>query len=155
MEKMVMLNKVGYTYDAERKGAHYTFNGEKWLNAGELKEALLKAALGFTAEKDANTSFDAGSDIETLHMSVKSSKATLTNEILGRDFDTSMETYFARTASTCWAWVTLIDECVVAYVMNADKFMAFTKEWAAYNKEGKIRYKAESIKMLAWLEARA
>ena len=112
------------------------------MNAGEWCEAQYKYVLGLEAVKDANTAFDAGSDIETLHRSVKSSKATLTSEVLGRDMDTS------------WAWIVPMDGTLTAYVMDANEFEQFTREWASYTNEGRIRYKATSGKMIKWFEER-
>lgn len=154
MQKEIFIGLKKYTFDNEHKGAHYTFDGEKYMNAGEWCEAQYKYVLGFEATKDANTAFDAGSDIEQLHRSVKSSKATLTSEVLGRDMETSLACYFERVASTSWAWVVPMDETLTVYVMNADEFKQFTTEWASYNKEGRIRYKATSGKMIKWFEER-
>lgn len=154
MQKEIFIGLKKYTFDNEHKGAHYTFDGEKYMNAGEWCEAQYKYVLGFEATKDANTAFDAGSDIEQLHRSVKSSKATLTSEVLGRDMETSLVCYFERVASTSWAWVVPMDETLTVYVMNADEFKQFTTEWASYNKEGRIRYKATSGKMIKWFEER-
>lgn len=154
MQKEIFIGLKKYTFDNEHKGAHYTFDGEKYMNAGEWCEAQYKYVLGFEATKDANTAFDAGSDIEQLHRSVKSSKATLTSKILGRDMETSLACYFERVASTSWAWIVPMDETLTVYVMNADEFKQFTTEWASYNKEGHIRYKATSGKMIKWFEER-
>lgn len=154
MKKAVYTNVASYQYDAARRGAKYTFNGMRWMNHGEWLEAQLKHCMGYICEKDANTAFDAGSDIEELHMSVKSSKATLTNEILGNDTATSLDTYFTRCASTCWAWVVDMDDTITAYIMDADEFRTFTESWAGYNNEGRIRFKATSGKMISWLEER-
>ena len=154
MQKEIFIGLKKYTFDNEHKGAHYTFDGEKYMNAGEWCEAQYKYVLGFEATKDANTAFDAGSDIEQLHRSVKSSKATLTSEVLGRDMETSLACYFERVASTSWAWIVPMDETLTVYVMNADEFKQFTTEWASYNKEGRISYKATSGKMIKWFEER-
>lgn len=154
MVKEVYIGLKRYVYDPDHKGAHYTFDGVKYMNAGEWCEAQYKHVLGLEGVKDANTAFDAGSDIETLHRSVKSSKATLTSEVLGRDMDTSLACYFERVASTSWAWVVPMDETLTVYVMDADEFKAFTELWASYTNEGKIRYKATSGKMINWLEER-
>jgi hypothetical protein len=155
MNKFVSTAIPSFRFDAERKGAKYSLdNGEHWLNGGEFAEAALKSAMGFSPCKDANTAFDAGSDIPELNMSVKSSKATLTSEVLGKDMDTSLTTYFERTASTSWAWVIVTDETVTAYIMNAEEFERFTREWATYNTEHRIRYKVTSGKMVKWFEER-
>lgn len=155
MTKFVSTAIPSYRFDADRKGAKYSLdNGEHWLNAGEFAEAVLKFAMGFSPCKDANTAFDAGSDIPELSMSVKSSKATLTSEVLGKDLTTSLNTYFERTASTSWAWVVVADETVTAYIMNAEEFRKFTEEWASYNTENRVRYKVTSGKMVKWFEER-
>ena len=155
MNKFVSTSLPSFRFDAERKGAKYSLdNGEHWLNGGEFAEAVFKFALGYEPRKDGNTAFDAGSDIEELSMSVKSSKATLTTEVLGKDMDTSLRTYFERTASTSWAWVIVTDETVTAYIMNAEEFEEFTREWASYSTEGRIRYKVTSGKMVKWFEER-
>ena len=154
MKKEVYIGLKRYTFDPDHKGAHYTFDCIKYMNTGEFSEAQYKYKRGFDAVKDANTAFDAGSDIEELHMSVKSSKATLTNEILGKDMESSLDCYFERVASTSWAWVVIIDDTLTAYVMDATEFREFTELWASYNNEGRIRYKATSGKMLKWFEER-
>lgn len=155
MKKFVTTDVINYTFDADRKGAKYSVNGGKtYMNAGDFSEVALKNAFGLKAEKDANTAFDVGSDIELYHMSVKSSKATLCNEILGHDLETSMNTYFERTASTCWAWVIVMDGTVTAYIMNAAEFRKFMASWASYNTESRVRFKASSGKMIAWFEER-
>lgn len=155
MKKFTTIQTLPFYYNANRKGARYSLNnGESYLNNGEFAEAALKHAFGLEAKKDANTAFDVASDIEEYHMSVKSSKATLTSAILGKDMESSLNTYFARTASECWAWVILHDEFITAYIMDADEFRTFTETFASYNKEGKVRYKATSSLMIAWFEAR-
>lgn len=154
MKKEIYTGLKKYTFDNEHKGAHYTFDGVKYMNTGEWCEAQYKYVLGLEAAKDANTAFDAGSDIETLHRSVKSSKATLTSEVLGRDMNTSLACYFERVASTSWAWVVPMDETLTVYVMDANEFKEFTELWASYTNEGRIRYKATSGKMIKWFEER-
>lgn len=154
MKKAILLHNLTYTFDGNRKGAKYTFdNGEHWKNGGEATEICLKSGFGFEPTKDGNTPFDVGSDIEQLQMSVKSSKATLTSIILGYDFDSILKCYFERTASRCWAWGILIDDTVTAYIMNAQEFERFTREWASYDDNRKvIKYKSTSGKMIKWLE---
>ena len=128
MKKEIYTGLKKYTFDSEHKGAHYTFDGIKGGGAGEWCEAQYKYVLGLEAVKDANTAFDAGSDIETLHRSVKSSKATLTNEVLGRDMNTSLACYFESVASTSWAWVEPMDETLTVYLMDANEIEQFTRE---------------------------
>ena len=110
MIKQIFTNLKKYTFDPMHKGSHYTFDYMHYMNTGEWCEAQYKHVLGLKAVKDANTPFDAGSDIECLHRSVKSGKATLTSEILGKDMNTSLACYFERVASTSWAWVIPMDD---------------------------------------------
>lgn len=153
MKKEIYTNLKAYTFDADRKGAKYTFNNIHWMNNGDFSEAQYKHVLGFEAEKDGNTPFDVGSDIEPLHRSVKSSKATLANMVLGNDKDSVLDCYFARTASTSFAWVVVGDECLTAYVMNDEEFRIFCQLWASYDESRKVvRFKATSGKMIAWFE---
>lgn len=154
MKKEIYIDLKSYTYDSGHKGAHYTFNSVHYMNTGEWCEAQYKYVLGFEAVKDANTAFDAGSDIEPLHRSVKSGKATLTSEVLGKDMDTSLNCYFARVASTSWAWIVPMDGILMVYIMDANEFREFTELWASYTNEGRIRYKATSGKMIQWFEER-
>lgn len=154
MKKEIYTNLKSYEYVSEHSGAHYTFDGKHFMNCGEFSEAEYKYVLGFSAEKDANTPFDAGSDVEELHRSVKSSKASLTAMVLGCDMKTSLDCYFERVASTSWAWVICMDGTLTAYVMDEAEFRAFTEEWASFTNERKIRYKATSGKMIKWFEER-
>ena len=154
--KMMSKIKVSYTYDATRKGAKYSINGgESWLNGGEFAEIAAKAAHGLNATKDANTRFDEGSDVPEFHASVKSSKASLTNMKLADSFDASVTAYFERTASSEFWYVSVMDELVTIYKMNATKFERFLRKFAKLNERGVIRIAATSSKMLAWLDANA
>lgn len=154
--KMMSEIKVSYTYDATRKGAKYSINGGKsWLNGGEFAEAAAKAAHGLDAAKDANTRFDEGSDVPEFHASVKSSKASLTNMKLADNFEASLTAYFEQVASSEFWYVTIVDELVTIYKMNATKFERFLRKFSKLNERGVIRIAATSSKMLAWLDANA
>ena len=149
--------KTAYIYDPAHKGAPYSLNGgESWTNGGELKEALLKGCLGFAAVKDACGSYDKTDDVPELNASVKSSKATLVNKVLGYDFESVKRHYFATVHSTTWVWVAIHDEELIAYYMDAAEFESFLDKWAGFDKDRKvIRFKTESGKMLRWLDERA
>lgn len=152
--KMVGKVNLGYIYDAARKGAKYSINGGKsWLNAGEFMEAVAKALHGLDAGKDANTRFDEGSDVPEYHASVKSSKASLTNCKLADDFEGSVRAYFEQVASSEFWYVTMTDEIVTIYKMDATKFEQFIRRFAKLNERGVIRFAATSTKMLMWLNA--
>jgi len=155
MKYMKAMN-LSYTYDATRKGAKYSINGGKsWLNGGEFAEAAAKAAHGLDAAKDANTRFNEGSDVPEFHASVKSSKASLTNMKLADSFEASLTAYFEQVASSEFWYVTIADELVTIYKMNATKFEKFLRKFSKLNERGIIRIAATSSKMLAWLDANA
>lgn len=156
MKKTIFIINFSYHFEADRKGAKYSLDGEHWFNGGNFAELCVRNGFGFGLHYDTDCiPFDAGSDIEELHMSVKSSKATLTSECLGHDLETSLNTYFDRVASTSWCWAVVIENTVQCYIMNANEFREFTENWGSYNKDrGNIRYKATSGKMITWLEER-
>ena len=156
MKKTTYAIDFGYHFDANRSGAKYSFDGAHWMNAGDFKETALKLVRGLGASKDANTPYNVDSDIPQTHTSVKSSKATLVNKVLGESFEEAEAYYFETVASTNWSWVSVVDETLVEFNMNAEEFREFMETWAGWDKSRKvIRFKAESLKMLSWLEARA
>ena len=157
MKKAEFVLNREYIFDPAHKGAPYSLNGgESWTNGGELKEVLFKSCLGLEARKDACGAYDKTDDVPELGASVKSSKATLVNKVLGYDFDSVKRHYFATVHSTLWVWVSIKDETLTAYYMEADEFESFLDKWAGFDKDRKvIRFKAESLKMLQWLEERA
>ena len=80
MTKTIATMPITYTYNAERKGAHYLIDGRtNYVNGGEFAEIVCKAVRGFEAVKDANTKFDKGSDIEETRTSIKSNGSGLTD----------------------------------------------------------------------------
>lgn len=157
MKKAVYNVNLPYIYNPEHKGAPYSLNGgEKWCNGGDLKEVLIKSCLSFEAKKDACGSYDKTDDVPELNASVKSSKATLVNKVLGYDFESVKRHYFATVHSSLWIWVSLHDEELTAYYMDATEFEEFMDNWAGFCKDRKvIRFKAESLIMLQWLDERA
>lgn len=156
MKKATYPIVLAYSYDPSRNRAHYTFNGENYMNNGDFSECILKAALGYDAKKDGNTPFDKGSDIEELHMSVKSARATLANEVLGADFDSIKAAYFARVKSTAWAYVTHDTETLTAYYMDKVEFEEFMNKFGYVEKSrSTIRFRDNSREMINWLEDRA
>ena len=151
--------RINFTYHFDptdaHKGAHYSIDGEHWMNAGEFAEVADKLVRGLGSSKDANTAFDRGSDIPQTRTSVKSGKATVTTVRLGPDFESFKRAYFARVHSTNWDYVVIIDDTVTVYNMNAAEFEAFLDKWASFQKDrGAIRIKQTSTKMLQWLDQR-
>lgn len=154
MKKTVYPITEMYTYDPSHKGAPFTFDGEHWMNAGELVEILLKWAKGFKAEKDANTKWSEGSDIEQTATSVKSSGATLASDLKGENMGEMLNRYFAEVHSTNWSFGIIIEGTLTEYNMNADEFREMLMTWASINERKVIRFKKVSTKMVKWLEDR-
>lgn len=149
-----------------KKGCPYLVNGKK-ANFGNLSEAVANEATGngFHFDMDC-VPFDKGSDIETLNMSVKSSGASLAclyrEEKSAEAWESLINEYFHRVHSTAWMYVALVDDEWKLFIMNAEEFKQFVREWGTWDKETKkeqvlykIRLKKTSGKMLRWLEERA
>ena len=156
MKKKVYTLKHEYIYNPAHTGAPYSINdGESFMNSGDFAEVMLKDCLNLPTTKDACGRYDMTDDIPTLKASVKSSRATLVNKILGNDFESVKNTYFANVHSKKWIWVSIKNEKLTAYYMNAKEFESFLDTWARFDENRKvIRFKAESLKMLNWLEER-
>lgn len=157
MKKEIYEINIPYAFDPAHAGAPYTLNGgESWINHGDLCEILFKACRGFEAKKDACGSYDKTDDVPELNASIKSAKATLVNKKLGYDFDSFKAHYFATCHSNLWIWVSIKDEVLTAYHMNRHEFESFMDNWANFTNDRKvIRFKADSLKLLQWLEERA
>ena len=153
MKKNTYLITMNYTYDTHHSGAHYQIGG-RYVNNGEFAEIITKSVLGFTATKDANTTYDKGSDIEELNASVKSSRFTLTTVKLGDSFEESVNRYFETVHSTCWIYTVVMEKEVTLYTMNANEFKSFLYSFCSLNERGLVRGRATSTKMVAWLENR-
>ena len=153
MKKTTYTLNVNYQFNTEHKGAPYTFDGEHYMNAGEFKEAIRKAVAGLECKKDANTPFDKGSDIEEFNTSVKSSGATI-SPVKGDTLQDIMTEYFERVHSTNWDYVTVVDEEVIVYNMNAEEFKEFVEEFGRVNSRKVVRLIKESGRMIRWLEER-
>ena len=155
MIKNVSRIPFAYKYDPDHKGAPYTLDGEHYMNAGQFKQIARVASLFGRIERPDHVRYDVDSDIPELHESVKSSKATLVNMVLGDDLQSTLEFYFAHTASKSHSWVTMVDEELVTYIMDNAEFKEFTETFGWYDNDRKVvRYKAESGKMIKWLEER-
>ena len=157
MKKATYSINRPYLFDPAHKGAPYSLNGgENYMNGGDFREVMFKSCLGFNAVKDAWGRYDMTDDVPEIGASVKSSKATLVNKVLGYDFNSVKAHYFATVHSTQWVWVSINNEKLIAYYMNAAEFESFLDTWARFDKDRKvIRFKAESLKMLQWLDERA
>lgn len=155
MKKTTFTMNFHFEYDSAHRGAPYSLDGEHWMNGGEFAETADKLCKGLGSSKDANTPFDAGSDIPETMTSVKSSKATLTSKQIGYDFESIKRCYFARVHSTNWDYVVIMDDTLIVYNMDSAEFESFLDNWATYCKDRNvIRFKATSGKMLNWLDER-
>ncbi len=106
-------------------------------------------------KKQTATTYNVDSDIPELHESVKSSKATLVNMVLGEDLESTLDFYFSHTASKVHSWVCMVDEEIITYIMDNTEFREFTESFGWYDKDRKVvRFKAESTKMIKWFEGR-
>jgi len=133
-------------------------------NNGDRREWAVCAYEGVQRVKHDSTAYDKDSDVNAgnRHISIKASKFTLMSGSLceGRtSFDAIWELYATKKHSNEWCYMT---EDFTAYYMNLDEFKSFVYEFCGVEKESaknggayKIRCKAESKKMLQWLEARA
>jgi hypothetical protein len=65
-----------------------------------------------------------------------------------------MTEYFERVHSDNWDYVTLVDEEVIVYNMNAKEFDEFVKEFGRVNSRKVVRLIKESCRMIRWLEER-
>ena len=154
MKKLVKEINIKYTYDPTHSGAHYTIDGTHYMNGGDITEVCIKSALGFECKKDGNTPYNKGSDIEELNASVKSSKATVANMVLGDTMETSMDTFFATVHSTLFIYGIIIENDITMYFMDSVEFREFLTDWAKLNERGYMRLKATSGKMIKWFEER-
>lgn len=156
MKKITATINIEYTFSPiEHRGAPYSVDGIHWMNGGELSEIVDKSIRGLEARKDANTSYDKGSDIEETATSVKSGNATLVNKVLGENFEEIQKVYFETCHSTNWDWVVILDDTAIIYNMNRVEFKEFMNTFGRFCADRKvIRFLKTSTKMLKWLDER-
>lgn len=157
MTTYTYTNTMPYEYRPEHKGAPYFF-GNAYKNNGELLESIAKFHRGLDYLVNPATSYDEGSDIESLNASVKSSGASLAS-VYGNTKEQIIDTYFANVHSTLWIYMVKVDEQITEYHMNADEFRDFLNNFATLATESgshllKVRFKKTSGKMLRWLDER-
>lgn len=157
MTKIEYAIEMAYEFHPERNGAKYKI-GDKFKNSGEFLESVAKHHRGLDYLVNPTTSWDTGSDIESEHASIKSSKASL-GRLYGNTMEEILEEYFSKVASTKWIYMIQIDDKVVEYHMNASEFREFTEKFGRLGIESgshkqKIKFLATSSKTVAWLEER-
>lgn len=131
-------------------------------NNGYWKERIAAYTLaGETDHRKDKVPFDKGSDIESLHMSVKSARFTLASGNInhGETLEEKVTDYTTRTASTSVAYVT---NDLTAYIMTIAEFAAFMLRFCRLEREStknggamKVKCGHESVAMIEWLKARA
>lgn len=157
MTRTIAPMPINYTYDADYPRSHYLIEGETvHRNGGEFAEIVCKAIRGYKAEKDANTKFDKGSDIEETRTSIKSHKCGLTDEKSIRTTkEYYYEQYFNRVHSTNVDYVIIIDDVVYIYNMDLQtEFKELVDKFSYWDKsEKKIRINT-TLKLIRWLDER-
>ncbi len=164
IKKVYNVKNHLYIYDNIRKGAKYYYYDEvekswKWGNCGDFDEIELKWCYGLPAHKDANGSYDEGSDIESTHTSVKGFNFTLASKIKADSFEEVLDIFWKNVASTNFSFTWREGDERIEYNMNADEFNQFLYRFASYAKDRKtIRGPKLSIKkrqeIEAWFEER-
>lgn len=130
---------------------------KNWGN--HCEQALAYTVTGEIRKHD-HIPFDKDSDIPEMNMSVKSSGFSLASAKVnhGDTFDEKLQDFAERVHSDKFAYVT---QDFVAYIMDLTEFLLFVKTFCYWNREStrngggyKIKCKAESKKMRAWLADR-
>ena len=157
MTRIEYINTMAYEFHPERKGSKYKI-GDKFKNHGEYCESLAKHHRGLDYLVNPTISYDKGSDIESEHASVKSSKASLCR-VHGETFDEIFNIYFENVASTKWIYVVDIGEMVYEYHMDKKEFAEFLRIFGRLGTESgthekKIKILETTGKMISWLEER-
>ena len=140
---------------------YLTLNAKSGIN----KEwCLSQHLIGQHPIKHDHTAWNIGSDIEPLKMSVKSNRFSLTSggQLRGNSKAEMLNDYFARVASTVFAYVT---DTYEVFEMDATEFRAFLEvftyeECDSSSKGGKLKLRAyretrNNNEMLNWLYERA
>lgn len=142
----------------------FTFNPTADKNFGIAVEHGICACYGVERVRHDNGSYNRGSDlcVGNMAMSIKASRFSLMSATLCggcEDFDGIWSIYEANTHSNCFVYGA---KTGTAYVMNIVEFKQFVYAFCTLTRESqhngggvKIRCRAESKKMLDWLNMRA
>lgn len=162
MKKVTYTNEMPYEYRPEHRRAPYYIPAiNKYRNHGELCEHIAKYYRGIFTEVNPNTSFDKGSDIESEHASVKSSRFGLAENYGGAsNRSDAIKYYFKHVASSLFIYVEFDEktQTVTEYQMNRKEFGRFIYNFISapfFHKNGKIELRGlkTSKKMIKWFEA--
>lgn len=142
----------------------YAIKSVNAKNKGDAREWALCNYYGAERAKHDSKAYNVASDLEIggKKISIKASHATLMNGTMChglQTFDEIWELYKANTHSNTFAYIT-VD--FVVYEMNINEFESFIYAFGYVEKDSeknggymKIRLRAESKKMLAYLDQRA
>lgn len=140
---------------------HYTIEHHEFhTNNGINKERCLEYYLTGKPGKHDNLKWYEGSDIPEYNLSVKSAKFSLCSggHLRGESLGEMLDDFFARVASTRFAYVTVTYE---VYEMDKREFREFLEMFGTLSREStsnggktKIKGKHESKAMLEWFALR-
>lgn len=156
MKKFTYTNNMPYSYEPDHKGAKYKI-GETYKNHGEFLESVAKFHRGLDYLVNPNTSWDTGSDIESLNASVKTAGASL-GRIYGNSYEDISKIYFENVHSSLWIFIQDFGDEIVEYHMNKEEFSEFLFLFHEMAIESgshltKVRLR-KNQKMIQWLEER-
>lgn len=162
MEKVTYINQMEYEHKKGIRRAPYFIPGmDKGRNHGELCEHIAKHYRGIFTEVNPNTSFDKGSDIESEHASVKSSRFGLAENFgNAKNPSEAIKYYFKNVVSTVFIYMIFNEQTqeVIEYRMNKSEFGKFIYYFSSpyvHKNDNKIeiRGRKDSKKMIKWLDA--
>ena len=152
MKKEIQKNKLQVYFVPEHKGAPYTLDNKRYMNAGQYKQMARIYALFNRIEYPDKVPYNMGSDIPELFESVKSHKATLTSVKLGTTKNEILEGFFKTVASKQFSWVRIIDDEIITYIMTATEFREFCELFGEFEQGRNRVYFREKKAMITWLE---
>ena len=161
MNRNTYTAPLEYCFIPSHKGAPYFIPTlEKYVNMGQLVELFARVHRNLEIGACDNKPWNKGSDIEEYAISIKSSGASLAS-IYAPTKREIIKIYFNGCPSTTWLYITMIDDQVIEYEMNANEFKMFLENFAEMTYESghhdrtKLRFKKTSGKMLKWLDEMA
>lgn len=161
MKKIQYINEMQFIHTKKPRAPYYLPAIDKYRNYGELCEHIAKYYRGIFTEVNPNTSFDKGSDIESEHASIKSSRFGLANNFGGaKTRSEAIKYYFKNVASSSFIYVIFNEktQIVTEYQMNKSEFGRFIYNFISsyyIHSDGKTELRARKTtkKMIKWFES--
>lgn len=162
MKRVIYKNTLNYRHNTcIDRTPYYLPEIGRWRNHGELCEHIVKYHRGIMTEANPNTAFNIGSDIESEHASVKSSRFGLADNFgNAKTVSEAIKYYFNNVASSVFIYVVFNEatQIVTEYQMNKREFGKFINLFSSpyihkKNNKIEIRGRKDSKKMIKWLEA--